>query len=134
MALTLEALEALRERIKDAPPAPKETQKVNKMEAIRAIRKDIESMQKRGYSFDDIAKFLSEGGLQITTPTLKSYMQRTKPESQKTFRKPKDDEKNKASSNKNEAKKEENKASGNKNEAKKEENKASFSVTPDSEI
>lgn len=128
MALTLEALEALRERIKDAPPAPKETQKVNKMEAIRAIRKDIESMQKRGYSFDDIAKFLSEGGLQITTPTLKSYMQRTKPESQKTFRKPKDvatisfvqDEKNKASSNKN--------------EAKKEENKASFSVTPDSDI
>lgn len=128
MALTLDALEALRERIKDAPPAPKETQKVNKMEAIRAIRKDIESMQKRGYSFDDIAKFLSEGGLQITTPTLKSYMQRTKPESQKTTRKPKEVANISAVQNAT------NKASSNKNEAKKEENKSSFTVTPDSDI
>lgn len=128
MALTLEALEAIREKIKDAPPAPKEIQKVNKMEAIRTIRKDIESMHKRGYSFDDIAKFLTDGGLQITTPTLKSYMQRTKPESQKTPRKAKDNnsvpEKKEAIS----------KSIQDANKMQKEENKASFNVTPDSDI
>jgi len=79
MAIQKSTIEALKARMKDAPEVAKEKRNVSKQEAIRELRKEIEAMQKRGYTLDEIAKFLSDGGLQITTPTLKSYMQRAKP-------------------------------------------------------
>lgn len=78
MAIKLDTIETLRAKIKDAPEVSKEKRTVSKQEAIRELKRDIESMQKRGYTIDDIAKFFTESGLQITTPTLKSYLQRTK--------------------------------------------------------
>lgn len=78
MAIKLETIETLRAKIKDAPEVSKEKRNVSKQEAIRELKRDIESMQKRGYTIDDIAKFFTEAGLQITTPTLKSYLQRIK--------------------------------------------------------
>lgn len=79
MAIQQSTIEALKAKMKDAPEVAKEKRNVSKQEAIRELRKEIEAMQKRGYTLDEIAKFLSDGGLQITTPTLKSYMQRAKP-------------------------------------------------------
>jgi hypothetical protein len=35
-------------------------------------------MQKNGYSFEQISSALKESGLDISTPTLKSYLQRAK--------------------------------------------------------
>jgi hypothetical protein len=63
-----------------APEVAKEKRNVSKQEAVRELRRDIEAMQKKGYTLDDIAKFLTDGGLEISTPTLKSYLQRTKTE------------------------------------------------------
>lgn len=84
MAIKLDTIEALRAKIKDAPEIAKEKRNISKQEAIRELKRDIESMQKRGYTLDEIAKFLTDGGLQITTPTLKSYLQRTKADKTKT--------------------------------------------------
>jgi len=87
MAIQLDTIEALRAKMKEAPEVSKEKRRVSKQEAIRELKRDIEVMQKRGYTLDDIAKFLTDGGMQITTPTLKSYLQRTKADKPKVSKK-----------------------------------------------
>lgn len=87
MAIQLDTIEALRAKMKEAPEVAKEKRRVSKQEAIRELKRDIEAMQKRGYTLEDIAKFLTDGGMQITTPTLKSYLQRTKADKQKASKK-----------------------------------------------
>lgn len=87
MAIQLDTIEALRAKMKEAPEVSKEKRRVSKQEAIRELKRDIEVMQKRGYTLDDIAKFLTDGGMQITTPTLKSYLQRTKADKPKASKK-----------------------------------------------
>lgn len=84
MAIQLDTIEALKAKMKEAPEVSKEKRRVSKQEAIRELKRDIEAMQKRGYTLEDIAKFLSDGGLQITTPTLKSYLQRSKSDKAKS--------------------------------------------------
>ena len=76
--ITLEAIEQLREKLKAAPTVSPEKRQVTKQEAIAAIRGEIEAMQKRGYTLDDIAQMIAHNGIEITTPTLKSYLQRAK--------------------------------------------------------
>ena len=78
MAIQLDTIEAIRAKMKEAPVVAKEKRRVSKQEAIRELKRDIEAMQKRGYTLDNIAQFLTDGGMQITTPTLKSYLQRSK--------------------------------------------------------
>jgi glucan-binding YG repeat protein len=87
MAIKLETLEAVREKMKSAPEVAKEKRTVSKQESIKELKREIEAMQKKGYTLDDIAKFMTDGGIQITTPTLKSYLQRTKPAKTTTQRK-----------------------------------------------
>ena len=87
MAIQLDTIEALRAKMKEAPEVSKEKRRVSKQEAIRELKRDIEVMQKRGYTLDDIAKFLTDGGMQITTPTLKSCLQRTKADKPKASKK-----------------------------------------------
>ena len=83
MAIQLDKIEALKAKMKEAPEVVKEKRQLNKQEAIKELKREIEGMQKKGYTLEEIAKFLTDGGLQITTPTLKSYMQRTKAETPK---------------------------------------------------
>lgn len=83
MAIQLDKIEALKAKMKEAPEVVKEKRNLSKQEAVKELKREIEGMQKKGYTLEDIAKFLTEGGLQITTPTLKSYMQRTKAENPK---------------------------------------------------
>lgn len=78
MVIQLDTIEALKAKMKEAPEVAKEKRSVSKQEAIRELKREIQAMQKRGYTLDDIAKFMSDGGLQISTPTLKSYLQRSK--------------------------------------------------------
>jgi hypothetical protein len=78
MSLTLEKVEQLREKMKSAPEVAPEKREVTKQEAVAALRAEIELMQKRGYTLDEIAKMISENGIELTTPTLKSYLQRAK--------------------------------------------------------
>lgn len=51
---------------------------LNKQATIKMLSGEIQAMQKRGYELKDIADTLNGQGMDISTPTLKSYLQRTK--------------------------------------------------------
>jgi len=87
MTIKVETIEAVREKMKGAPEVAKAKRTVSKQESIKELKREIEAMQKKGYTLDDIAKFMTECGIQITTPTLKSYLQRTKPAKTRTQKK-----------------------------------------------
>lgn len=84
MTIKIELREAMREKMKAAPEIAKEKQTESKQDTVKELKREIEAMQKRGYTLADIAAFMTEGGIQITTPTLKSYLQRSKPTKAKT--------------------------------------------------
>ena len=42
------------------------------------MAREIEGLQRRGYSLEQIAEMLKGGGLIVSTPTLKSYLSRAK--------------------------------------------------------
>jgi DNA-binding transcriptional MerR regulator len=84
MAVKIEIREAMREKMKAAPEIAKEKQTESKQDTVKELKREIEAMQKRGYTLADIAAFMTEGGIQITTPTLKSYLQRSKQAKVKT--------------------------------------------------
>lgn len=77
-AITIKKAEELREKLKAAPKVSPDKVEITKTELIGMLRSEIEAMQKRGYSLADIAKFISDDGIEITAPTLKSYLQRSK--------------------------------------------------------
>lgn len=77
-AITIKKAEELRDKLKAAPKVSPEKVEITKTELIGMLRGEIEAMQKRGYSLADIAKFITDDGIEITAPTLKSYLQRSK--------------------------------------------------------
>lgn len=78
MKYTLEKLDAIAESLRQMPPIETKKQELSKQEAIKVLAKEIVSMQKRGYTLEQISGALRGEGLEIATPTLKSYMQRAK--------------------------------------------------------
>lgn len=78
MKYTTEQLEAIAAKLREMPPVEKKKQEHSKQEAVRILSKEIASLQKRGYTLDQISETLRGEGLSIATPTLKSYLQRAK--------------------------------------------------------
>lgn len=60
------------------PPLDASKRKLDKQAAVRRIKDQIATVQQRGYTLEQIAQSMTEVGIQITTPTLKSYLQRAK--------------------------------------------------------
>ena len=79
MQYTTEQLEAIASKLRDMQTVEKKKQEHSKQEAVRVLSKEIASLQKRGYTLDQISETLRGEGLSIATPTLKSYLQRAKP-------------------------------------------------------
>ena len=79
MRYTQEMLEAIAKKLRDMPPIEEKTKKYNKQEAVRILSKEIASLKTRGYTIDQIAETLRGEGLDIATPTLRSYLQRVRP-------------------------------------------------------
>ena len=81
MARTYKAdhLETVAAKLRAMPQVEKKPKDHNKQEAIKVIAREIKAMQARGYSLDQIGETLRGEGIAVTTPTLKSYLQRTKP-------------------------------------------------------
>jgi hypothetical protein len=78
MGYKLEQVEAIASKLRALPaiePPPKD---LTKQEVVKMLAKEIKSLQKRGYTLDQIATSLKGEGLDITTPTLKSYLQKIK--------------------------------------------------------
>ncbi|MFL9903332.1 protein mobC [Paraburkholderia fungorum] len=84
MKYTTEQLDAIAAKLREMPPVEKKKQQHSKQEAVRILSKEIAAMQKRGYTLDQISETLRGQGLEVATPTLKSYLQRAKPASKKT--------------------------------------------------
>ena len=81
MAKTYKAdhLEAVAAKLRAMPQVEKKPKDHNKQDAIKILAREIKAMQTRGYSLDQIGETLRGEGIAVTTPTLKSYLQRTKP-------------------------------------------------------
>jgi intein-encoded DNA endonuclease-like protein len=56
-------------------PPPKD---LTKQEVVKMLAKEIKSLQNKGYTLEQISTSLKGEGLDISTPTLKSYLQRVK--------------------------------------------------------
>ena len=91
MKYTQEQIEAIAESLRKLPSVEKKKEELSKFEAVKALSKEIAGMQKKGYSFEQIATALKESGLDIATPTLKSYLQRAKQGTAKRKVQPKTD-------------------------------------------
>jgi TolA-binding protein len=84
---TTEQLEAIASKLREMPVIEKKKQEHSKQESIKILSKEIASLQKKGYTLEQISEALSGEGLGISTPTLKSYLQRAKPAAGSTKRK-----------------------------------------------
>lgn len=78
MGYSNEKLGAIAAKLKTMPVIDKKKQEHSKQDAVKVLSKEIAALQKRGYTQDQIAETLRGEGLDITTPTLKSYLQRIK--------------------------------------------------------
>jgi hypothetical protein len=58
--------------LKKLPPKPKEI--FGLRDAVYEMYSDIQSVLSKGYSFDEVAAFLSKGGIEIKGVTLKQYL------------------------------------------------------------
>ena len=76
MSYTKSQIEEFSRRLKELPVIEK-TAQMSKLETIKALKPDIIAMQKKGYKVEKIAEALTSLGLEITTPTLKSYLQKS---------------------------------------------------------
>lgn len=77
MKYTTEQLEQIAAKLQAMPPVEKKKEH-SKQESVRILKKEIVSLQKRGYTLEQVAEALRGEGFEISTPTLKSYLQRTK--------------------------------------------------------
>ena len=75
MSYTKSQIEEFARKLKELPAVEKTTL-INKLEAVKALKPEILSMQKKGYTIEKISEALTSFGLEITTPTLKAYMQK----------------------------------------------------------
>lgn len=80
MKYTTEQLEAIAAKLRQMPAVEKKKPNHSKQDAVRVLSKEIVALQKRGYTLEQISETLRGEGLGIATPTLKSYLQRAKPE------------------------------------------------------
>ena len=78
MGLSRDQVEQLRSTLKAVPKAPAASLDTTKQDAVKLLAREIEGLQRRGYSLEQIAEMLKGGGLIVSTPTLKSYLSRAK--------------------------------------------------------
>jgi hypothetical protein len=75
---TVEQIEALRQALRKVPPTDRKLRQMSKQSAIAALAGEIRQMRRKGHSLADVAAFLSEKGVHVTTDTLKNYLYRLK--------------------------------------------------------
>jgi hypothetical protein len=76
MRLTRAQIAEIAEKARKMPPAPAAEVNVTKQEAVRLLAREIEGLQRKGYTMAQIAASFSGDGLELSTATLKSYMSR----------------------------------------------------------
>jgi hypothetical protein len=83
MTYTLEETERMVLALRALPPMDSSKRRLTKQAAIQQMASEIRALQARGYTIEQVVESLHGVGFEITTPTLKSYLQRTKKRSGK---------------------------------------------------
>ena len=78
MKLTRARIEEIALKLRGMPPAPPAEVPSTKQDAMKLLANEIASLQRRGYTLEQITESLRGEGLELTTPTLKSYLSRAK--------------------------------------------------------
>ncbi len=78
MRYRMDQIEALKVELAMLPAVDSRRREVTKQEAVRQMASMIESLRRRGYTFDDIAEILTARGFQIAGGTLRSCFRRSK--------------------------------------------------------
>lgn len=78
MKYTTEQIESIEARIRKKPHACKDIQQHSKQQAIKMLSKAISYLRKNGYTFEQVAKVLTEEGVEISVQTLKNYIKRAR--------------------------------------------------------
>jgi hypothetical protein len=78
MPLTRAQVALMAEKARRMPPAPPTEANVTKQEAVRLLAREIASLQRRGYTLDQIVAGFRGDGLDLSTATMKSYLSRVK--------------------------------------------------------
>ncbi len=86
MKYSAEQLEAVAAELRQLPPV-KNAKTLSKQDAIRVLAEELLALKSRGYTLDQIAEALGQRGIEISTPTLKNYLNRTKAKRPKAARK-----------------------------------------------
>jgi hypothetical protein len=84
MDYTLEGARRLAEELRALPAKDPSTRRLDKQGMVRELAKDLLALQQRGYTIEEIAESLRGRGLDLTTPTLKNYLQRAKGKGRKS--------------------------------------------------
>jgi len=74
--ITLDTIERAKQALLDMPDKAPSQRAVTSREAVAALKKEIQALQKRGYTLEEIADCLSGKGVPIASHTLRAYMQR----------------------------------------------------------
>lgn len=87
MTRTIAQAEALEEKLRALPAIENKNRPISKAEEIKLLANEIAALQQRNYSLQQIAEFLTGEGLEISTATLKNYLQRSKSPSKRPSKK-----------------------------------------------
>ena len=83
MDYTVESANRLAAELRAIPPKDPAQRRLDKQGMVRLLADEIIALQQRGYTIEEVAESLRGRGLDITTPTLKNYLQRTKGKTEK---------------------------------------------------
>jgi hypothetical protein len=78
MEYTVEMADRIAEKLRTLPPMDASKRRLRKQGVVQHLAREIAALQDRGYTLDQVAESLRGEGLEIATPTLKSYLQRSK--------------------------------------------------------
>ncbi len=78
MTYTVENAEEMARTLRALPAMDASKRRLSKQGVVKYLATEIAALQERGYTLEQVSESLQGAGLTITTPTLKSYLQRTK--------------------------------------------------------
>jgi hypothetical protein len=74
MPLTVATVDAIRERLAAIPEKDGTERRVTRLEAIGRMTDEILGLRKRGYSWKEVAEFVSSEGCRVTVGSLKTVL------------------------------------------------------------
>jgi hypothetical protein len=80
---TVESANRMAEALRAIPPKDPAKRKLDKQGMVRLLAGELVALQQRGYTIEEVAESLRGRGFDITTPTLKNYLQRAKRKTEK---------------------------------------------------